>query len=172
MTRDVGDSRHPSPPIPIPDWRRFQGCHPKSRQIGVAFGDWDPIGVGLKNVAALCLYLQPGTLPPPPMSTHFHPRSPNPPKNRQRVATQKHKTQRNPRCGFCCSQIPSTTYQVPVNRYPSASLSLSHARTSSPAEDMSFATLCLTLVHVFGTWLGQVGTIDRDPAQSTLTCSG
>jgi hypothetical protein len=47
--------------------------------------------------------------------------------------------------------FPNTTYQVPVNRYPTASLSLSHARTSSPAEDMSFATLCLTrymfLVH-------------------------
>ena len=30
-------------------------------------------------------------LPLPPMYTHFHPRSPNTPKNRQRVATPKHK---------------------------------------------------------------------------------
>jgi hypothetical protein len=31
------------------------------------------------------------TPPLPPMYTHFHPRSPNPPKHRQRVATPKYK---------------------------------------------------------------------------------
>ncbi len=36
------------------------------------------------------------------------------------------------------------------------SLDCSHARTSSPAEVMSFATLCLTVVHIFSTWLGQL----------------
>ena len=45
---------------------------------------------------ALCLYSQPSTPAPyplcPPISTQGHPRSPNPPKNRQRVANSS-KTQ-------------------------------------------------------------------------------
>jgi Clp amino terminal domain, pathogenicity island component len=41
---------------------------------------------------------------PPPMSTHFHPRSPNPPKNRQRVAkSSKTQTATVSRCG--CHRI-------------------------------------------------------------------
>ena len=40
--------------------------------------------------------------------------------------------------------------------YITASILLRHARTSSSAADMSFATLCLTWVHVFGTGLGQL----------------
>jgi hypothetical protein len=138
----------------IPDWRALQ-------RLGL---NWRGVD---RNIAALCLYLQPGTPPLPPMYTQFHPRSPNPgapdtarfsrggggrhPRIGRGSQPQKDKTQRNPRCGFCSSR-----HQVPVDRYPTASFSLSHARTSSSAQDMSFATLCLTRVHVFSTGWGQL----------------
>jgi len=77
---------------------------------------------------------------------------------RQRVATPETQNATESPLRLLVSQIPSTTFQVPVNRYPTVSLSLSHARTSSPAEDMSFAALCLTLVHVFSTGAGAGGS--------------
>ena len=82
----------------------------------MGFSDWAPIGVGLSGLpfddaipAALCQFLQPSTPPLPPMYTQFDPRSPNPPKNRQRVANY---------------QVPTTTYQVPlfVKDHPSRHL--------------------------------------------------
>src|SRR5579864_5313376 len=131
-----------------PDWRSL-------RRLG---SNW-------RRVEERCSPLPVPSAGHPAPSPYVHPFPPKVTQSTQESAEgrdQKHKTQRNPRCGFCYSQIPSTTYQVPVNRYPSASLSLSHARTSSPAEDMSFATLCLTLVHVFGTWLGQLTETPRN----------
>ena len=68
-------------------------------------------------------------------------------------------TKRNGNLRCAESALP---FQIPNTKYPwdsadcNVSLSQSHARTSSPARVMSFATLCLTLVHVFGTWLGQL----------------
>jgi hypothetical protein len=124
-----------------------------------------------RDVAALCLYLQPSTHPLPPMYTQFHPRSPNPgapdtrgfawwgwkaPKNRQRVATPKRQNATESPLRILLFPTPSTNNQVPADRYPTASFLLSHARTSSHAQDMSFATLCLTWVHVFGTGVGQL----------------
>jgi hypothetical protein len=81
MTRDDGDLAisAPPPPYPIPDWRRVE--HWSSQFIP----DWRALQrLGLnwrgveRNIAALCLYLQPSTHPLPPMYTQFHPRSPNP----------------------------------------------------------------------------------------------
>src|SRR5690242_3044146 len=46
--------------------------------------------------------LQPDPHPYPPMYTHFHPRSPNPPKNQQRVATDP--------------QVPRTKYPEPSTK--------------------------------------------------------
>jgi hypothetical protein len=51
---------------------------------------------------------------------------------------------------ICCRSHPWALL------YVSAVTQCSHARTSSPAPDMSFATLCLTQVHVFSTGLGQL----------------
>jgi hypothetical protein len=85
------------------------------------------------------------------------PWSPNPNPSRQRTATQKHKTQRNLRCAL--QPLPNTNYQLLntcESAYITASVLLSHARSSSSAQVMSFAILCLTRVHVFGTWLGQL----------------
>jgi hypothetical protein len=47
ITCDAGDPGDfaPLPPIPIPDWRRFERVHPKSSQIGVDFSDQASIGV-------------------------------------------------------------------------------------------------------------------------------
>src|ERR1041385_5573234 len=38
------------PPIPIPDWRRFERYHSNSSQIGVGFRDLPSIGVGFEDV--------------------------------------------------------------------------------------------------------------------------
>jgi hypothetical protein len=56
-------------------------------------------------------------------------------------------------------QIPITNYQLLNTResaYITASVLLSHARSSSSAQVMSFATLCLKQVHLFSTGLGQL----------------
>jgi hypothetical protein len=159
---DDGDPAISAPPPPCPSQigvglREFI---PRASQIGVHFSDWGSIGVGLKrDVAALCLYLQPSTPPPTP---YVHPIPPKvtqswgpptravfvwwgwkAPKNRQRVATPKRQNATESPLRILLFPTPSTNNQVPADRYPTASLLLSHARTSSPAEDMSFATLCL-----------------------------
>jgi hypothetical protein len=132
----------PPPSLPIPDWRRVEHGHPSSSQIGVHFSDWGSIGVGLKrNIAALCLYLQPSTPPPTPYVDPIPPKvtqSQGPrharffawwggrhPRIGRGSQPQKDKTQRNPRCGFCSSQhqVPTTKYLlIAILLHPSCSV--------------------------------------------------
>jgi hypothetical protein len=129
------------PPCPSQIGVGLREFIPRASRIGVHFSDWGSIGVGLKrDVAALCLYLQPSTHPLPPMYTQFHPRSPNPgapdtrgfawwgrrhPRIGRGSQPQKDKTQRNPRCGFCSSQhqVPTTKYLlIAILLHPSCSV--------------------------------------------------
>jgi hypothetical protein len=41
---------YPPPPPVIPDWRRFEGGHPKSSQIGVDLTQLGLFGVGFHRV--------------------------------------------------------------------------------------------------------------------------
>ena len=130
ITRDLGDSPHPTRPFPsFVANKSICSIRPK-RDPRVTQGSrlGDPI--------------------PNPIPTAI---------GRGSQIAHKHKSQRNLRCveRACASkyQVPTTKYLCP---YPTLYPSRFHARTSSPVQVMSFATLCLTLVHVFSTRVGQL----------------
>jgi hypothetical protein len=136
------------PPYPIPDWRRVE--HWSSQFIP----DWRALQrLGLnwrgveRNIAALCLYLQPSTPPPTPYVDPIPPKvtqSQGPrharffawwggrhPRIGRGSQPQKDKTQRNPRCGFCSSQhqVPTTKYlsiAILLHPFPSVTRELVH----------------------------------------------
>jgi hypothetical protein len=116
------------PPIPIPDWRRVKRHHPKSSQIGVDLSISASIGVDLRASRSLHLSCS--------------------------VNIQLSKI-----CQFKDrASLKSLSSGGSLHRFRScfafdqshrsAPLSRNHARTSSRYEDMSFATHCLSGVHV------------------------
>jgi hypothetical protein len=121
------------PPCPSQIGVGLREFIPRASQIGVHFSDSGSIGVGLKrDVAALCLYPSAEHPSPYPLctpnSTQGHPIPGAPtravfawgrrhPRIGRGSQPQKDKTQRNPRCEFCSSQIPPNTkyqHQVPA----------------------------------------------------------
>jgi hypothetical protein len=74
--------------------------------------------------------------PLPPMYTQFHPRLPDPPKNRQRVTAPKWKNPASSRESFCFSnyQVPNTNYRTIYESTLTPFL---------PAATKKSATLCL-----------------------------
>src|ERR1700740_1523251 len=76
------------PPIPIPDWRGGERLGLNWRRVQrLSILATTRFWQFRRSFSAFCLRPSARPHPLPPMYTHFHPRSPNPPKNRQRVAS-------------------------------------------------------------------------------------
>src|SRR5579862_3395068 len=127
MTRDYGD--HPIPSHPVIFQLSLQTMHLSNSSLAWPLGDaWVPLGCRLGDPRVTQSQPHAGRgseLLKTQNATEFP--------LRQNQLLHAHSSQR--------------TYSILV-QFPDGS----HARTSSLAQVMSFATLCLTLVHISSTW--------------------